>query len=65
MVQAGSASSGLSQDTIKSLGKLAERLDKPGKRLEDILNNLDPKDRGELDKLHRIQNAIERGPYLD
>lgn len=48
---AASSAGGLSHDAVRSLGKLAESLEHPGKRLEDILDTLDPKGRGELAKL--------------
>lgn len=62
---AASSAGGLSHDAVRSLGKLAESLEHPGKRLEDILDTLDPKGRGELAKLRRMKQAIENGPYLD
>ncbi|MGY8693219.1 MAG: hypothetical protein ACKVGW_03365 [Verrucomicrobiia bacterium] len=62
---AASGAGGLSHDAVCSLGNLAESLEHPGKRLEDILETLDPKDQGELEKLRRMKQTIENGPYLD
>jgi hypothetical protein len=62
---AASSAGGLSHDAVWSLGNLAESLERPVKRLEDILETLDPKDHGELAKLRRMKQAIENGPYLD
>jgi len=55
----------LSHDAVRSFGDLAESLEHPGKKLEDILEALDPKAQGELAKLRKIKQTIENGPYLD
>ncbi|MDG2256015.1 MAG: hypothetical protein P8L49_13765 [Opitutaceae bacterium] len=60
-----SSAGGLSHDAVRSFGDLAESLEHPGKKLEDILETLDPKDQGELAKLRKIKQTIENGPYLD
>jgi len=60
-----SSAGGLSHDAVRSFGDLAESLEHPGKKLEDILEALDPKAQGELAKLRKIKQTIENGPYLD
>jgi pyruvate-formate lyase len=62
---AASNADGLSHDAIASLGRLAESLNRPEKRLEDVLATFDPKDRIELEKLRRMKKSIENGPFLD
>lgn len=64
-ILAASKAEGLCHDAIRSLGDLAENLEKPDKRLEEILETLDPKDKGELERLRRMKATLERGPYLD
>jgi hypothetical protein len=50
---------------VRSFGDLAESLEHSGKKFEDILETLDPKDQGELAKLRKIKQTTENGPYLD
>lgn len=64
-ILAASKAEGLCHDAIRSLGDLAENLEKPGKRLEEILAMLDLKNKGERERLRRMKDTLERGPYLD
>lgn len=61
----GASTSGLSQDAIRSLGKLAERLDKPEQNLESLLEKLAPQNRSESDSLRRLKDALKDRAYLD
>lgn len=65
MIKAASCSGGLSRDAIHSIGALAARSARPGRCLEDVLEDLDPKDQGGLEKLRRIKNATQNSSYLD
>lgn len=65
MIKAASCSGGLSRDAIHSIGALAARSSRPERCLEDLLEELDPKDQGGLEKLRRIKNAAKSSSYLD
>ncbi len=65
MIKAASFSGGLSRDAIHSIGSLASSAVRPQRCLEDLLEELDPKDQGGLDKLRRIKNAAKGSSYLD
>lgn len=65
MVKAASCSGGLSRDAIHSIGSLAARSVRPERCLEDVLEELDPKDQGGLEKLRRIKTAAQNSSYLD
>ncbi len=64
-ILAASKAEGLCHDAIRSLGDLAENLEKPSRRLEEILETLDPNNIGEFERLRRMKDTLERGPYLD
>jgi len=40
-------------------------LEKPGRRLEEILATLDLKNKDERERLRRMKDTLESGPYLD
>ncbi len=65
MIAAASGTGGLSRDAVDSLGSLAMGMSGSQRRLEDILENLDVKDQGDLKKLRRFQESLGSASYLD
>ena len=62
---AASRSEGLSPDAIHSLGQLAASLEMTERRLEDVLDSIEPKNEAEAAAVERMRAAIENGSYLD
>jgi len=65
MMIKAACSGGLSRDAIHSLGSLASKSAEPRRRLEDILEELDPKDREGLDRLRKVKESMQNSAYLD
>lgn len=64
-ILAASRSEGLSPDAIRSLGELAASLSESDRRLEDVLDTIEPNSEAEAIAVERMRKAIENGPYLD